>query len=198
MPPSTSITPPLRSMLPSVLRPLAAVAILAAAGCTTKTQTFEGYSDEQVWSAMVAAARAPEYDDWKIAENETYVDEDGRRLEVYRVVRRLYVTPHSDPRKESREWRMRMVLARDENLAAPAIDFTARQITVPAHVWAEADRYFNQVRHLLGPVQGASPQSTNGPSATDADPTESNGQPTNGEAAEDPSGRTEPETVDLP
>ncbi|MBI1303472.1 MAG: hypothetical protein GC172_06755 [Phycisphaera sp.] len=131
----------------------AAVALVAATGCTSRTQTFEGYSDDQVWSAMVAVSRAPEYDDWKIADNDVFVDEAGRRIEVYRRLRRLYVSPYSEPRKEDEEWRLQMMLERDDSLDAPTVEFTTRQVTVPAHVWREADRFFAQVRALLGPVE---------------------------------------------
>ena len=130
----------------------AAAALLASTGCTTQSQSFEGYADDQVWSAMVAASRTPEYDDWKVSENEVFVDEAGRRIEVYRRLRRFYVSPHSDPRKEDEEWRLQMTLVDDSSADAPTVEFTARQITVPAHVWREADRFFAQVRALLGPA----------------------------------------------
>jgi hypothetical protein len=35
------------------------------------------------------------------------------------------------------------------------IGLTARQVTIPAHVWKEADRYFAQVRGILGPANPA-------------------------------------------
>lgn len=130
----------------------AAVALVATTGCTSRTQTFEGYSDDQVWSAMVAASRTPEYEDWKVSDNDVFVDEAGRRIEVYRRLRRFYVSPYSDPRKEDEEWRLQVMLDRDGSADAPSVEFTARQITVPAHVWREADRFFAQVRALLGPV----------------------------------------------
>ena len=61
--------------------PSSAVLIAGLVGCsTTSTQVFEGYGDDQVWSALVAAAQSPEYDDWKIAENQVFVDEAGRRV----------------------------------------------------------------------------------------------------------------------
>lgn len=128
------------------------VLVATLAGCTTRSATFEGYGDDQVWSAMVAAARTPEYDDWKVRDNEVFVDESGRRLEIFRVLKRLYVTPYAEPQKEDEEWRLQVVLSRDEELGAPTVDFTARQVSVPAHVWREADRYFAQVRSLLGPA----------------------------------------------
>ena len=133
--------------------PLASIVLAATSGCTTHTQVFDGHSDDQLWTAMVATARAPSYDDWKVYENEVYVDDASRRIEIYRVLRRTYVSPFSDPRKEEEEWRFQIMLARDEKLNEPMVDFTARQIEVPAHVWNEADRYFAQMRLLLGPAR---------------------------------------------
>ena len=165
----------MRLSLTSIAISSAALAC-AVAGCTSRSQVFEGYSQDQVWSAMIAAAQSPEYDDWKVAENETFVDEDGRRVEVYRVLRRLLVTPYANPRKESEEWRFQLVLAQDMDINAPVVDFTARQITVPAHVWREADRYFGQVRTLLGPPEATKAaevpnagESATEPAATPAD-----------------------------
>ena len=129
-----------------------AVLIFSMAGCTSRSATFEGHADDQVWSAMVAAARTPEYDDWKVQDNQVMVDESGKRLEIYRYLKRLYVTPFADPQKEQEEWRIQLVLSRDESLDVPTVEFTARQVSVPAHVWREADRYFAQVRSLLGPA----------------------------------------------
>lgn len=131
------------------------LALVALGGCTTRTQVFEGYSDDQLWTAMVATANAPEYDDWRIRRNEVFVDDDSRRIEVFRVLRRTYVSPYAEPSRQEREWRFEILLARDEELGFPMVDFTARQVTVPAHVWQEADRYFAQMRTLLGPVAAA-------------------------------------------
>jgi len=132
---------------------VASVVALSGVGCTTRSQIFDGYSEDQLWTAMVATARSPVYDDWKVSDNEVYIDEDARRIEIFRVLRRTFVSPYSDPRRESEEWKLQIVLARDEELGQPLVDFTARQMDVPAHVWDEADRYFMQVRTLLGPVK---------------------------------------------
>lgn len=145
---------------------IAVPAITSLLGCTSRSQIFEGYGDDQLWTAMVATARAPSYDDWKIDENEVYIDDARRRIEIYRVLKRTYVSPYSDPRKEEEEWRFQIVLARDQELDQPMVDFTARQMTVPAHVWDEADRFFAQMRLLLGPMKGpeAAPASDTEPS----------------------------------
>ena len=38
--------------------PLASIVLAATSGCTTHTQVFDGHSDDQLWTAMVATARA--------------------------------------------------------------------------------------------------------------------------------------------
>jgi hypothetical protein len=172
----------MRTPFSIVALPLVSALVLSTAGCTTQSATFEGYGGDQVWSAMLAAARTPDYDDWKVTQNEVFVDEAGRRLEVYRLLKRLYVTPHADPRKEEAEWRLQIVMSGDSADGAPTVDFTARQISVPAHVWHEADRYFAQVRALLGPVQQAEPalqppESGADPAAAVVPPAESDAKP---------------------
>ena len=137
----------------SVRSCIAAAALVTAAGCTSRSQVFDGYNDDQLWTAMVATARSPSYDDWKISDNAVFIDEAARRLEIHRVLKRTYVTPWSDPRRETEEWRFQIVLGSDSELDQPMVCFTARQIAVPAHVWNEADRYFSQMRTLLGPTR---------------------------------------------
>lgn len=185
----------------SVTVPVAAL-IATMTGCTTRSATFEGYADDQVWSAMVAAARTPEYDDWKVQDNQVMVDESGKRLEVYRYLKRLYVTPFADPQKEQEEWRLQIVLSRDEALAAPTVDFTARQVSVPAHVWREADRYFAQVRALLGPA-GPAPKATESAGAAETSvpsplTSETQGASTAPEAGATPPSEPKPNGADSP
>jgi hypothetical protein len=160
-------------------------------GCTTRSQLFDGYSDDQLWTAMVATARSPEYDNWKVSDNEVFLDDSSRRIEIYRVLKRTLVSPYSDPRREEAEWKFQVVLTRDEELDQPLIDFTARQLTVPAHVWDEADRYFQQMRTLLGPakmtptaIPNAPIDETPIPPPLDATPTTTEPEPTADPAAE--------------
>jgi hypothetical protein len=134
---------------------VSATMLLTSVGCTTRSQVFDGYGDDQLWTAMVATARSPEYDDWKVSDNQVFVDDASRRIEIYRVLKRTYVTPWSDPLREDLEWRFQVVLSRDSADDPPLVDFTARQIAVPAHVWSEADRYFAQMRSYLGPIKAS-------------------------------------------
>lgn len=124
-------------------------------GCTSRTRTFEGHSEPQVWSAMVAAAKAPRYDDWRVIENEVYADESTHTVRIFRVLRRTYVTPTAPPLEQSREWRFDAVLSRDEDVDAPMVDFSARQLAVASHVWSEADRYFLDMQFSLKPSDSA-------------------------------------------
>ena len=145
--------------------------ISATVGCTTRSQVFEGYGDDQLWTAMVASAQKPTYDDWQVMDNEVYVDEATRRIEVYRVLKRTLVTPYSTPRQEEREWKFQIALGRDPELDSPTVDFTARQLVVPAYVWTEADKFFLQMRTSLGaptattPVEGSTPAPQAAPAA---------------------------------
>ena len=159
----------------SNITPILALGAMVAleTGCTTRTQVFEGYPDDQLWTAMVASAKSPSYDDWKVMDNEVYADERSRVIEVYRVLKRTYVAPESTVREEERAWKFSIALGHDPEALAPSVDFTARQLTVPAHVWREADRYFVQMRLLLG--QPGSTAST----ASSASADEPAGQPGN-------------------
>lgn len=143
----------MRQTLLNVTLSVSAIAVTTLSGCVSQTQSFEGYGEDQVWSAMIAAARTPEYDDWKVAENELFVDESTQRLEVYRRLRRLYVSPYAAPRREREEWRFQIKLSSDESTGSAIVEFTARQLVVPGFAWREADRYFAQVRSLLAPAQ---------------------------------------------
>jgi hypothetical protein len=152
----------MRSLIHSSPLLVAAATLTLGTGCTTRTQVFEGYADDQLWSAMVASAKSPSYDDWKVMDNEVYADESRRTIEVYRVLKRTYVAPEAPVREEERAWKFQIVLGHDPAALAPAVDFTARQLSVPAHVWREADRYFVQMRLLLGEAAGNSPAPASG------------------------------------
>ena len=155
---------------PFTTRLLGATFVAAGVGCTTRTQVFEGYGDDQLWTAMVASAKSPAYDDWKVMDNQVYADEATRRIEIYRVLKRTLVTPHSPARPEEREWKFQIALGHDPELGAPDVQFTARQFAVAAHVWTEADRYFLQMRSVLGSPAGVTPAAETAPAPAPAAP----------------------------
>lgn len=125
----------------------------ALAGCVSKSETFAGHSSQEVWTALAAVAKTPDYRDpdptqrWTVRENDVWVDEAGHRIEILRRLERDLHNPASKPRHEDREWKLQITLASGD---PPKAEFKARGWVIPAHVWDEADRYFNQVWDLLG------------------------------------------------
>ncbi len=132
-------------------------------GCSTNRQTFEGHDADQVWTAMVAVAKTPDYttgdptDRWTVRENEVWVDQAENRIEIFRRVERILYRPASNPLHEDREWKLQVVL---EKRDPPTVVFKARNLGVPSHAWDEADRYFAEVRDLLS---GGSPKAEEQP-----------------------------------
>ena len=125
----------------------AAVGLLVVlAGCTTVTHRFSGHDAEQVWTALVAVAESPHYDDWDVASNEVWVDERSRRIQVYREVRRVLYQAGATPQPEHRTWRLEISMVQTR---PPKVLFQNRGGDVPAHSVHEAQRYFNDVMDLL-------------------------------------------------
>jgi hypothetical protein len=126
---------------------------LALGGCVSRSETFTGQQPEQVWTALVAVARTPNYGDpdpterWTVRENDVWVDDAGRRIEIFRRLERDLHNPASRPRHEEREWKIQVTM---QDTHPPKAKLTARQLNVPAHTWKEAERYFDQVWDVLG------------------------------------------------
>src|SRR5687767_3542074 len=85
-------------------------------GCTTIRETFPGHDADQVWTAMVAAARTPDYNHpdytqrWTVRENQVWVDEENSRIEIFRRLERDLHRPASRPLHEQREWKIQATL----------------------------------------------------------------------------------------
>ncbi len=127
---------------------------------------------------MVKAAENPSYPDWHVVENDVWVDDAGRRIEVYRLLRR-YVDPQSQyPRLEDRDWRFVAVL---EELEPPTVSFSARGWHIPSHAWPEQEAYFDRVWSFLGGKPAAAEReakrSASGAEAPDPSPPAPDGSP---------------------
>ncbi len=129
------------------------LAVFTLSGCTTVHREFAGLPSDQVWTALVAVAESPNYDDWTVTENDVWVDETARRIEIYRRLRRVIHQPASKTRRENREWRFQVIFE------PPLATFTSRGMGVPSHAQDEADRYFEDVLDILGgmPPQDEAP-----------------------------------------
>lgn len=132
---------------------LAALALTASAGCTVQRMSFPGHDPEQVWTAMVAVAQTPDYGHedytkrWTVRANEVWIDPDRSRIEVYRRLERILHRPASRPLHERREWKFSIAMEADD---PPTVTFVSRSAAIPAHVWDEAQRYFDEVWQVLG------------------------------------------------
>lgn len=120
---------------------------LLLVGCMTYSHEFVGHDPGQVWSAMKTAAEQPRYDDWLVHENQAWVDEDARRIEVYRQIERYRRGPIDAPIHEERTWRLKVQMVSDN---PPVAKMGNRGLDVPMHVREEALRYFEDVQQLLG------------------------------------------------
>ena len=130
------------------------LAVSMLLGCTTVHQEFAGLPSDQVWTALVAVAESPDYDDWTVTENEVWVDEAAQRIEIYRRLRRVIHQPAYKARRENREWRFQVIFE------PPLATFTSRGMGVPSHAQDEADRYFEDVLDMLGGMPVASEEPT--------------------------------------
>lgn len=124
-------------------------------GCTSVKHTFTDVPAEQVWTAMVAVAEHPRYDDWHLAENDVWVDQPAHRIEVYRRLQRVLYRPAAKPFPQQQAWRFQIEFEPDDG-AAPEAVFTSRGFNIPAYAWAEGDRYFADVRDILAGLPPAS------------------------------------------
>ncbi|MCH8316306.1 MAG: hypothetical protein IIA64_10070 [Planctomycetes bacterium] len=115
-------------------------------GCTTVHQEFAGLPSDQVWTALLAVAESPNYDDWIVTDNDVWVDEATQRIEIYRRLRRVIQQPAYKARRENREWRFQVIF---ELTDPPLATFTSRGLGVPSHAQHEGERYFLDVLDLL-------------------------------------------------
>ncbi len=131
---------------------LVALVCWLLSGCTSVKQSFKDVPADQVWTAMVAVAENPRYDDWHLAENQVWVDAPEHRIEVYRRLQRVLYRPAAKPYPQEQAWRFRIDFETDE-AAAPEAVFVSRGFNIPAYAWAEGDRYFADVRDILGGLE---------------------------------------------
>ena len=144
---------PMTTLSPMKITSSLTVVILAGTllcGCTSVQREFLGSPSDQVWTAMVAVAQSPDYDDWTVTQNDVWVDDASQRIEIYRRMRRVIHQPAYKARRENREWRFQVIFQ------PPVATFTSRGMGVPAHAQEEAEHYFDDVLDLLAGMPTAS------------------------------------------
>lgn len=138
------------------------VALLALTGCMSVTESFPGHDPDHVWTALVAVAETPTYDDddpskrWWVKENQVWVDDAGARIEIYRELDRMRKYGTNPPIREQRSWRLQVVFD-PEGSDGPTARIRCRDVTVPMRAVNEGHRYFADVRAIL---EGAPATST--------------------------------------
>lgn len=148
---------------------LLAPLVLSATGCTTYRESYAGVDSQRVWTAMVASAQNPQYDDWHIVENEVWASDEQARIEVYRRIRRDVRVPLGGTQRQERTLKHQMVLLEEDG--APVIQFYGRSGGVPAHEQAESFRFFDQVWAAMGlRPEDVKPQPTTQPTTQPAMP----------------------------
>lgn len=134
------------SSCPRLARAAALLALPAALGACSMERTYEGHSREEVWSAMMDAAKSPRYRDWIVMDNSVWCDDADSRIEILRELKRDVVLPGQKPYREETQWRLKAVL---EPESPPMVKFSTSNFCVPAHFWLQADHYFDEVEARL-------------------------------------------------
>ncbi|MBL9147110.1 MAG: hypothetical protein JNM94_00300 [Phycisphaerae bacterium] len=176
--------------------------LLSSVGCTSHTETFEGKSREQVWTAMVRAAENPVYSDWHVIENDAWAYDADSRIEVWRLLRRYNDKQNQWARLEDSEWLFTIVLLDTD---PPSATFDVRSMCVPSHGWEQRENYFKQVWDLLGgpnamtpPPAPSAPEPAAPTAASNVAPTPAPATPSGAEPAPATPSSPEKPPVDLP
>ena len=131
--------------------------LLSIIGCSVPTRRFPQVSKEYVWTAMIAAAKTPDYSSndprkrWIVMENDVDVNNERGRIVVRRKLSRSLKLPRQNEQIDHREWFFVIKLL-PTNVPTVTFDVTESQL-VPVRMLDEADRYFSQVDDLLHPTE---------------------------------------------
>jgi len=135
------------------MRVVVTALILFIAGCSVPTKMWPNESKDFVWTAMVAAANAPDYssDDprkrWIVIENDVDSSSQLGRIVVRRKLSRSLKLPRQQEQIDHREW-LFVIRLQPKEIPTVTFDDPETQL-VPARILDEANRYFSQVDELL-------------------------------------------------
>lgn len=136
-----------------IIKISAIVCILFAIGCSTPTRTWSDQNRETVWTAMVAAAEAPEYESddprkrWIVTENNVDANPDRGRIRIHRILARSLKLPKQLTQSDRRDWMFEIYLLPSN---PPTVTFEALDAgLVRVRTLDEAERYFSLVEKIL-------------------------------------------------
>jgi hypothetical protein len=126
-------------------------------GCSVPTKSWPNESKDLVWTAMIAAAKTPDYSSsdprkrWVIVNNDVVINEQLGRILVHRKLTRSLQLPRQKEQTDNREWYFVIQLIPE---GEPTVTFDAQGIQlVPARIVDEANRYFLLIDEVLHPIQ---------------------------------------------
>ena len=124
------------------------------AGCSTPQHTWPNQNRDVVWTAMVAAAKVPDYNAvdprkrWIVLDNTVEVNSETGVILVRRKLARSITLPLQVEQTDERQWFFTIQLLPGQR---PTATFdTVGQTIVPARVHDEAQRFFKLVNELVG------------------------------------------------
>jgi hypothetical protein len=120
--------------------------VVALTGCTKRQQAYGEFNADTVWIAMKAVAETPTYDDWKVASNDVWIDEHERRIEIYRLLRRVLYSPDAPPQRGQQSWKLQITMP---VVHPPTAQVVSRGFQMPTNATREADRYLREVYTVL-------------------------------------------------
>ena len=140
---------------------LLALLMATIIGCSVPTKRWPNKNREVVWTAMVAAAKTPDYSSndsrkrWIVIENNVDINPELGRLVVRRRLSRSLKLPRQNEQTDYRDWIFVIQLlpiATESSSDVPTVTFDVPETQlVPARMQDEATRYFLQVDELLSP-----------------------------------------------
>ena len=129
--------------------------LFSIVGCSVPTRSWPKENKEYVWTAMVAAAKTPDYSSedprkrWIVMENDVDADYQLGRIFVRRKLSRSLKLARQNEQTDHREWVFVIKLLPSSQ---PTVTFaTPESQLIPVRLQDEADRYFSQVSELLNP-----------------------------------------------
>ena len=130
------------------------LAIILLSSCSASSKTWKGYSSDEIWTAMIAVAKSPDYsadnprNRWHVLENVVQINTEDSEIKIHRILRRSIKLAMQSVQVDNREMILKISL---ENNEFPEVKFEelSSQI-IPARALNESHLFFNQLDELLG------------------------------------------------
>ncbi|MCA9296469.1 MAG: hypothetical protein KC983_08125 [Phycisphaerales bacterium] len=136
-------------------RMLLLVVMVLLGGCKSSvTREFDGHQAADVWTAMTAVAEQPDYQSgpydqrWTVVRNDVFIDDANRRIEIDRELKRILQRPRTREERQDDHWTIRVTMVRED---PPTVTFLDRGWHLPTDSQYEAERFFAEMREVLGP-----------------------------------------------